>query len=212
MKVVLQVVTLAILCFVGASYLDESRMSWGALPYMELETSATKASKWSGRAVDHKRETYWIAKDGRDDIWTATFEEPVALIGVSIDTSFYRSFGANLLRIRLIDPDGEVRTISRTKQTHIFSCWHVSRMEASYRTKSVEIEVPHIGREAGVNWALRDVRFLVDGKSELPESAKGRSLTEALREGVLPFGIGVLWLLFLAWRTKAGNSPNANHA
>jgi len=210
MRLLLQVVTLALLCFVGASYLDESRTSWGALPYLELETSATKASKWSGRAVDHERETFWIAKDGRDDIWTASFEEPVPLIGVSIDTSFYRSFGANLFRIRLIDPDGAVRTISRTKQAHIFSCWHVSRMEASYLTKSVEIEVPHIGREAGADWALRDVRFLVDGKSELPESAQGRPLTDALRESVLPFVLGVLWLLFLAWRNKAGSSPKAD--
>ena len=212
MKVLLQVATLALLVFVGASYLDESRTAWGALPIMELETSATKAPKRSGRAVDDQRETYWIAYDGREDVWTATFEEPVPLIGVSIDTSFYRSFGVNRFRVRLFDPEGELHTIGRTKQEHVFSCWHVSRMEKPYLTKRVNLEVPHIGREAGANWALRDVRFLVDEKSELPESAKGRSLTEALRESVLPFGVGVLWLLFLAWRTKAGNSSNVNRA
>ena len=202
MRLAVAILALALLFLVGASVLDERRTAWGALPYFDVETSATVANKWSWRAVDRQRETIWIAKDGRKDVWTATFDEPVELIGLSLDTSFYRSFGANVFRARLIGPSGEVRTISRSKHTDIFSCWHQFRMDAPQLTKSVELEVPHIGREVGADWALRDVRFLVEGTGELPEWAGKPSLADALREAALPFALGAVWLLFLAWRSK----------
>lgn len=204
MKLALQLLVLALLFLVGAHHLDERKTAWGALPIMKLETSATTAPKWSGRAIDRSRETFWIAKDGRDDRWTVTFDEPVELSGLSIDTSFFRSFGANVFRVHLLAPDGETRILYRKSHTDVFSCWHVFRMKEPYLTKTLKIEVPHIGREAGADWALRDVRFLVEGRGELPAWARKGLPASALAEAAPPFALGVLWLLFLAWRTRRG--------
>ena len=207
MRVPLLFLALASLFVVGARFLDEQRATWGALPVRAYATTATLSPETSGLAVDSRRETLWIAGGRQDARWSVTFDEPVELVGISIDTGLNKRMGAKEYRVRLTGPEGHVRTLTRRDHESVFACWHVYRRPTPFATSSVQLRVLARGRRESSPWALRNVRFLVDGRVELPVDGGQSALRASLLDGLLPFSLGALWLVFLLWPGTVERMP-----
>jgi hypothetical protein len=201
-KLATSLLLLSVLFLTGGLVLDERRQAFGALPVLARTTWASFSPETSGLAIDRGRETLWIADSDPRTVWRVEFEEPVSLRGLSIDTGLDRDLGAKGFRVRLLGPGETKRRLVGSDVVHeaVFSCWHVYRLAEPFATRAVELRVEDFGREPNSRWALRDVRFLADPSGVGPSSSI--ALASAFREALVPFLLGVAWLLWLSWPRK----------